>query len=211
MLGIFVVKASHSRDAVYDSHLAKYRVSLRDLGSKAMKKISFIFLAMGLGILLISSGAGAVSIGLVDGNHDGRVTLDFISFAPGYNFGYIDDSVFQSIVPGTWDWERKEFTGVSTVNFALQALLDPFSIFEAADIKWGLEVAPNVMETAILNFHNVPYDLTLATALNSPPDGLTPVAPTPEPATLLLLGSVMAVGCGTLYKKISNREEKHTV
>ena len=177
---------------------------------KAMKKISFIFLAMGMGILLISSGASAVTIGLVDGD-GGGVTLDFISFAPGYNFGYIDDLGFHSIVPAVGAWARQNFIGVSTVNFALQALFNPFSIFEAADVKWGLEVAPNVVETAILNFYNVPLDITLTTAINSPPDGLAPVAPTPEPATLLLLGSIMAVGCCVLYKKISNREGKHTV
>jgi hypothetical protein len=212
MLDIFEVKASHSRDAVYDSHLTKYRVSLRASRSKAMKKISFIFLAMGLGILLISSGASAVSIGLVDGD-GGGVTLDFISFAPGYNFGYIDNRVFHSIVaPGVFGGTAtQEFKGVSTVNFALQALFNPLSIFEAAQVYWYGEVAPNVFHTATLNFSSIPLDVTFTAARNSPPDGLTPVAPNPEPATLLLLGSVIAVGCGTLYKKISNREERHTV
>jgi hypothetical protein len=178
-----------------------------------MKKINFIFLAMGIGILLISSGAGAVSIGLVDGNSDKTVTLDFISFAPGYNFGYIDSSGFHSIgVPGVFGGiATQDFIGVSVVNFALQALLNPFSIFEAANVIWNGEVAPNVFHTATLNFSDVPFDLTFTAARNSPPDGLTPVAPSPEPATLLLLSSVMAVGCGALYKKISNREEKHTV
>jgi hypothetical protein len=183
----------------------KYRV----LGSKAMKKISFIFLAMGIGILLISSGAGAVSIGLVDGDGSG-VTLDFISFAPAYNFGYIDGSGFHSIVPFGFGTATKYFD-VSTVNFALQAFFNPFSIFEVATVIWNGEVAPNVFHTAALNFSDIPFDITFTAARNSPPDGLTPVAPTPEPATLLLLSSVMAVGCGALYKKISNREEKHTV
>jgi hypothetical protein len=173
-----------------------------------MKKISFIFLAIGMGILLISSGAGAVSIGLVDGNSDKTVTLDFISFAPGYNFGYIDDSGFHSIVAsGGFDgMATKDFLGVSMVNFALQALFNPFSIFEAATVIWNGQVAPNVFHTATLNFSDVPFDLTFTAARNSPPDGLTPVTPNPEPATLLLLSSVMAVGCGALYKKISNRE-----
>jgi len=174
-----------------------------------MKKITSIFLAMGIGILLISSGASAVSIGLVDGD-GGGVTLDFTTVAPGYNFGYIDSSTFYSLVPFGFGTATKNFSA-PTVNFALQALFNPSSIFEAATVIWNGEVAPNVFHTATLNFSDIPFDVTFTAARNSPPDGLTPVAPNPEPATLLLLGSVMAVGCGALRKKISNREEKYTV
>ena len=185
---------------------------------KAMKKIGFMLLVIGVAVLLISSGAGAVSVGLVDGNNTGDVALDFSSFTltPGYNFGYINNDGFHTIVPGALGAVTQDFIGVSVVNFALQALSNPSSIFEAATVFfWGQTAShPNLYHTATLQFSDIPFNVTVAAAQNFPPDGLTPasqVTPNPEPATLLLLSSMMGVGYGTLRKKLRNQQGKRTV
>src|SRR4051812_27408409 len=99
-----------------------------------MKKSSFIWLIIGVSVLLMSSGAGAISVGLVDGNHDNEVILDIRSLAPGYRFGYIDGNGFHNLASGIRGRATQDFIGVSVVNFALQALSNPASIFDAGAV-----------------------------------------------------------------------------
>jgi hypothetical protein len=169
-----------------------------------MKKGGLLFLIVGISVLLMSSGAGAVSVGLVDGDHNNEVILDFTNLNPGYNLGYLDGSGFHNLVPGPLITGTQDFIGVSEVNFVLQTLSDPTSIFDAATVIYTGETAGNVYHVATLQFSNLPSGVAVAAAQNFPTDGLHPATPSPEPATLLLLSSMMGVGYCTLRKKLSN-------
>ena len=179
-----------------------------------MQRIGFILLIIGVGVLLMSSGAGAVSVGLVDGNHDSKVVLDFKSVAPGYNFGYMDGHGFHNIVSSFSGRATREFIGVSVVNFALQALSNPSNVLTAGVVFFNSQVAPNVYHAATLQFSGIQNNVTFAVARNSPPDGLVlalPATPNPEPETLVLLSSIMGVGYVTLHTKLRNRQGKRAV
>ena len=166
-----------------------------------MKKISFIVLAIGLGILLTSSGAGAISVKLIDTDNNNTVSIAFTNFST-YTFGYIDtNGGFQSIPTNVWLPSPYSFSVIGTkiVDFVL-AVTDPLNIYASGRADY-LGTGQ-----AMLTF-NAPNPPTITIANVGPPDG---IAPAPEPATLFLLSSVMVVGCGVLYNRIRNRQERQT-
>jgi hypothetical protein len=181
-----------------------YKFYRRVSGSKVMKKMSFLLFAMGLGVLLMSSGAGAISVKLIDANNDNTVLIAFSNFSP-YTFGYTDTSgAFYSIPTMPPTPYSFSVIGTSIVDFVL-AMTKPLGGLAIYAAGMADYLGNNL---ALLTFNTPSGSPTITIANAYPPDG---IAPAPEPATLLLLSSVMVVGCGVLYNKIRNRQERRAV
>src|SRR4051812_20129397 len=112
-----------------------------------MKKMYFLLVAMGLGVLLMSSGVDAISVKLVDGadpitgNYDNTVSLLFTNLSP-YKFGYIDaGGVFNSIMANGWTPISFNVSSASVVDLVL-AITSPLTIFAAGAAEYFSPINP---------------------------------------------------------------------
>jgi hypothetical protein len=188
---------------------------------KIMQKIPLVLLTLGMSMLLLSPEVRATAvtfqdvdalISVIDGGGDGNTTVTLTNLNAefgGYDFGFMVGNTFNRIVRGigirdyTFDTGsdggslevlfaiRKRNTGEIFTEVASMIFLDPLAGF------------PGVYGTVVLDFAQA-TGFTISRVANELGDG---VAPAPEPATVLLLSSIMAVGYGVLRKRM--RKEKN--
>jgi len=170
-----------------------------------MRKFSLMLCTVTLGGLLVSSGAMAIPLQMADGlDSNSTVTLKTDSGAkPWYNTG----SGFQQLLSAT------VFNDGAIVNFALKInenLVENLAVnlSDPSAVTKGV-YSPDTFRTIMLGVTQGVWLSTVdvrvdkhdgVTAVPNPEGGAT--VPTPEPASVLLLGGTMIVGFGFLRRKL---------
>jgi hypothetical protein len=162
-----------------------------------MRKFRLTLFVVGLGILMMSSGAMAVSLQVNDPGGDlAKIRFEKDSSLAGYLFTYV----------GAPDGKGATSTGTGNFDFPNNFTFEPI-------LKSKTET---ILSTGVTlseywsGYNNTGATITFANGVTGTlfvkePDrgdtlGVASVA-TPEPASFLLLGGVMAVGAGVLRKK----------
>lgn len=176
-----------------------------------MRKILFIGLLIGMFTLMLGIGSAraflvmdSVPILMIDGDGDGFVTTSFLTGLPsGLEFGYLDTTgVFQAL-GGSYTWDAG-----AIVDFAISDGTNDYSLGEAENginyctlqfldpqIDASLSQNPEVLKdywssvNMLWSIDNgsVGFTIAVASSTSSPNDGVAPT--TPEPTSLMLLGS----------------------
>jgi hypothetical protein len=151
---------------------------------------------MALGVLLVSSGALAVSLQMVDGSDsDATVTLKTDSgVKPWYNTG----SGFREMLSAT------VFNNGAVVDFALKInenLVENLAVnlSKPSEVTKGV-YSQDAFRTIMLGPTSGEWLSTVAVRVDNH-DGVAAV-PNPEPASVLLLSGTMVVGFGFLRRKL---------
>lgn len=188
-------------------------------------------LALFILAMMISRTAWAVPLSVggtpiiaIDGDGDSNVTIDVLASAPvsPYTYGYFlnGSTTFTALGP----FSITTFQGGDIIDFALYDGTKYYSLSgDLADDSYSVEMGfTNQVTTGLPEkpigwpdpyYYNVNITWTLPTAVNSNewvinmPGGNDGIAPIPEPATLVLLGSGLA-GIGLWKRKRSNMADK---
>ena len=198
-----------------------------------MKKMGRFFNIIGFASLMtfmsvgsswaISLTTGGTPIVAIDGNGDTDVTVDLLSVggAPGYLYGYFKNGSSTFQVLNLLAIGANTFQGGDIIDFALTDGTKFYTLSgDQADSTYSVEMtfgnqvtigAPQQpVDWTAPYFYNVNITWTLGTVVNTnelalnftgtPTDG---VAPVPEPASLLLLGTGL-LGLGIYGRKKLN-------
>jgi len=136
---------------------------------------------------------------LIDGNADATVLIGVSDTSQNYDFGYISEGLFKSIVPASpfLNFKMKSFSGGDLIDFAIQDVttdaITCASEGTAEMVFSGVVPASNSANPVVSDDYW--QSLTISWSLNNNDmvinlggqnDGFAP-APVPEPNTLLLI------------------------